>query len=543
MIFLSAQPAEYYFKWQIEVLLTNISKFGISKDSIHILFGFNDEIDEKVIDLVQRWSHRASFYFYRDTRNRREYLSSIRPHIIAKHFDAFPELQFKNIFYHDVDIIFKELPNFEKILEKKPEKSWFVSDADFYIGIKHLNYFNNAIIDDLCEIVNVDVKEVFNYYNKFGGAQYIVRNLPQAFWLKHEKDSEEVFKLLNLKMQEYKKTRFHGSELQPGSNVDFSRLQVWCADMWSMFLNGIFFRYRIYIEKELDFCWPNDPIESWREKKILHNAGVTETDAYELFYKGFFKDYSPYNINFDFVNKNKCTIKYVEAIKEAKKAKRFRQTDVVFFFLVQFDSEEQYVNLKLMIKYLSDHFDSDMMIWEIDESCKIHFDNSPDLENIDYRLIECKENKFARNYYFDQFLRSVDYDVVLFLDTDFFSPPSSIIECIGAVCSGYTLALPFNKFCINITDSKFISRFAEKHDIEILKKSTNSTSILHSFEGGVIVNRRRYLSLVEGNEKAVSCNEDNLDRVVRVLANNHLVFRSDGDVYRLSHSIGIANQD
>ena len=66
---------------------------------------------------------------------------------------------------------------------------------------------------------------------------------------------------------------------------------------------------------ELDFIMPTDDISAWDKVKIYHNAGVTNMQP-DLFFKGAFIDKSPFGQNFDYVDKNKASIKYVDAIKK-----------------------------------------------------------------------------------------------------------------------------------------------------------------------------------------------------------------------------------
>jgi hypothetical protein len=69
------------------------------------------------------------------------------------------------------------------------------------------------------------------------------------------------------------------------------------------------------ISKEMDFCWATDPIKRWQETKIMHNAGVTEKNK-DLFFKGKYVKTTPFDDDLSFVNKDKVSSEYVEAIKK-----------------------------------------------------------------------------------------------------------------------------------------------------------------------------------------------------------------------------------
>ncbi len=43
MIYLSAQPDEKYFLWQLEIQLLNFNRLGISCDHIHVIIGYDQD--------------------------------------------------------------------------------------------------------------------------------------------------------------------------------------------------------------------------------------------------------------------------------------------------------------------------------------------------------------------------------------------------------------------------------------------------------------------------------------------------------------------
>ena len=123
MIFISAQPHDQYFQWQIEVQIVNFRKHGIS-DKMHILVWY-----PKGSNQLENWSNigkkypEVKIFLYEDTGvDLGLYIPQLRPHILAKHFDKYPELSDEVIFYHDSDIIFNFLPDFEKLCEG--ETTW-----------------------------------------------------------------------------------------------------------------------------------------------------------------------------------------------------------------------------------------------------------------------------------------------------------------------------------------------------------------------------------------------------------------------------------
>jgi hypothetical protein len=89
--------------------------------------------------------------------------------------------------------------------------------------------------------------------------------------------------------------------------------------MWATLWNIWYFDYKTEVHKELNFSFATSPISEWYDRKIMHNAGVTDSGKSTLFYKGDFINTEPYSFNFDYVDKTKCSFKYVENILKIKK--------------------------------------------------------------------------------------------------------------------------------------------------------------------------------------------------------------------------------
>lgn len=532
MIYLSAQPAEFYFKWQIEVLLNNFSRLGIKKQQIHILFSYKGKVDDRIISLIKEYQEIANFFFYEDKRYGKSYISTIRPHIIKQHFNRFPNLQFETIFYHDSDIIFREVPLFGELIKNSGKKVWFMSDADFYIGSTLLNYFNTNILLDLCKLVNVDYHLLLQSQNIFGGAQYLMQNVPLEFWVKHEHDSEAIFNFLNAKYETYRQQRFDSTELEDTSyNVDFSSFQPWCSDMWSMILNTLFFGYQIRIDKELDFCWATDTIDKWYTTKIFHNAGVTINEAHNTFYKENYRDYSPFNTDFSYINQNKCSFKYVEEIKNTIRSKRYSNQKVTLFIMLEITSSSQLALLSTFLMFIDKYFNLETVFWEIGSSRKF-YDNHI-VEDLDYQFWKGESSYTETLNYFAKFSKKVTKQTVLFFNKICFLHPNSLIEAIKYIEKKYSVVFPFNKaFSINkrlknfniFTNTLNFAFF--KNNYPEIKSDTKSTPI-------IVIDIESYRSF---HEVSLEFNIEDIDLyfIVKALLANENVMRLEGSVYESS---------
>lgn len=85
MIFLSAQPDESYFIWQLELQIFNLKNPDVASSNIHILIGYNPSLGPtSAFQGFIALNKDANFFLYPDNRNDREYVPSIRPHIIKQ---------------------------------------------------------------------------------------------------------------------------------------------------------------------------------------------------------------------------------------------------------------------------------------------------------------------------------------------------------------------------------------------------------------------------------------------------------------------------
>lgn len=299
MIYISAQPAELYFLWQLELQLENFEKIGIAQDRIHVLFAVDHTIGiPSKISEFTRINNQARFFFYPDNRILPRYVSSVRPHILKKHFEANQDMEQEVVFYHDSDILFRERINENLLIESQ---TWYASDTRGYISSDYLKVFGEPFFKGLCRHVGIDPLLVENNKENSGGAQYILKSIDHSFWNSVELDSEKIFNYINW----YNATM--NNQQEP---------QAWCADMWAVLWNSWKRNANIEIHKELEFCWPMDDISMYYETKIFHNAGVKKNDSSDLFCKLHYRETTPFNQDLSQISDKKCTKVIVDAIRE-----------------------------------------------------------------------------------------------------------------------------------------------------------------------------------------------------------------------------------
>jgi hypothetical protein len=312
MTFISAQPDNQYFHWQVEVMINNFIKVGINPNWIEVLFSYDNDISKEARDLANKYPY-VRFFFYKKTKiNNHGYIPILRPDILNQHFKKYTNLSNEPIFYHDSDIIFRELPDFDKL---NSDDYWYFSDTVSYIGSKYIKSKSEKLLSDMCDIANIDVSIVESNNDNSGGAQYLMKGVDYIFWKEVMNTSLSLYKyMLDAENKERK-------ELNSEQLKKYNPIQKWCADMWGVLWTGLK-KSDIRISDELDFSWGSSNSKEWFKSKIYHNAGVTNDKGGTVFYKANYIKKSPWNVNFDSISKESNTYNYVQAILWANEKRK-----------------------------------------------------------------------------------------------------------------------------------------------------------------------------------------------------------------------------
>lgn len=312
--FVSAQPDVGYFHWQSEIYIKNFLDKGIRPENIHVLFGmWNTKVPSEEGKKIKNYG--VNVHFYEDQRTQKFYHPSIKPYLISKWLEEFPNYG-KIFFLHDADIIFRELPDYSKYLS---DDTCYLGDTISYIGYNYLKdcclryekkYPESEkleLLKKMTDVVGISISKLIDNQNNSGGGQYIIKNTKSEDWFKIYEDSNKIYNT----MKEYHK-KFP---------LNQGEIQFWTAEMWSLLWNLWKLEKKTKIVDDLDFTNATEKIENYYKKPILHMAGILDSMKSTKFYKGQFINDNPIklmeeNLNyFDYVDSNSVTIKYIEVIK------------------------------------------------------------------------------------------------------------------------------------------------------------------------------------------------------------------------------------
>lgn len=317
LVFVSAQPDIPYFHWQTKVYVHNFIEKGVNPNQIHVLFivDIDNEPSQESLKLLKLG---VNVHHYKDDRENKLYIPTLRPLILSRWLKENPQFG-KCYFYHDSDIIFRELPDFESLMD---DEYCYLSNTKSYIGydyIKtcskrysdvHTTLNQDELLTKMCKVIGIDPEIVKQNEENSGGAQYLIKNTDYLFWEKVYRDSQSLYLTLLI---------FHNEHPIP------HEIQMWTSDMWAVLWNLWLIGNETRITETLSFSWGTDSVDKYEEHPILHMAGVTDELKGDKFYKGEFINVNPlkllhYNIDyFDYVDSNSATKKYVEVMESLVK--------------------------------------------------------------------------------------------------------------------------------------------------------------------------------------------------------------------------------
>jgi len=299
--FIMAQPAIKYYAWQVEVLLNNMIDTGINLNYVDVVCKIDDEIPDEWDKL--RHGYAARFFFYKDQRETKDYISSVRPNILKQHWKKHPYLQDETILYHDCDIAFTRPIDWSRF-EKGDE--WYGSDTKWYISYDYIISKGQDVFDKMVEVMDIDPQLVIDNNDNSIGAQYLMKNVDAKYWEDVERDSEKLFVDITELNRKKKQDDPHHHEIQ-----------IWCADMWAVLWNAWKRGYKTICDDDLQFAWGTSPENEWDKFNIFHNAGVVNTEG-GLFHKAKFMTEYPYHKDLD-IKEGTASKKYYELIQQVEK--------------------------------------------------------------------------------------------------------------------------------------------------------------------------------------------------------------------------------
>ncbi len=302
MIYVSVQPANDYFLWQLEVFDYAMKLNGYNINDSIIVFIRSQAISDNVWKYIDNNQHRV--ILVDDNREDQSYIPSIKLHGLYKLYkDHYDRIDGHNVFLHDSDIVFTKYFDWDSIVTNKKV---YCSDTVGYIGANYIDSKSPILTDKMCDIVGISPQFVRDHNSNSGGAQLIFpsNSVNHDMFHKAEKDSIILYKYASGEGSKYKKEN------------DPYPIQAWTSEMWSILWNIWQIGLDTEVHRDMEFAWPNWNIKDWDRVNIYHNSGVSN-DTSGLFYKGKYVNKHPFGSNLSYVTKeNTCNWKYTDLVKD-----------------------------------------------------------------------------------------------------------------------------------------------------------------------------------------------------------------------------------
>ncbi|QHJ76432.1 MAG: hypothetical protein [Caudoviricetes sp.] len=311
--FIMLTESNLHFYWEAKVACINLISLGVDPKDIIVVQTQNDNH----YPLFLRDELNVNVYTYPDQRSdaAKRYPASVKPYLWIQLLQDQPQLTQYDFFYMDTDVVFRELPDFNKLPVNA--NSWYGSNCEAYVGVEYLQSKGKDFIAEIAPVLQLTPQEMLAYQGQGVGAQWFLTQPTISFWKDVYQECIDLYYLTTaLEPMYLKQYKIEGK-------VNFYFYQAWTAEMTATLFNCKKHGIEPYRSTELDFDWSTDlrlnvyPFH----RKIIHNSGVTKKIARDkhLFLKNDYLDCLPWTRDLSYVNQDYVSYEYVQQVLEARK--------------------------------------------------------------------------------------------------------------------------------------------------------------------------------------------------------------------------------
>lgn len=216
--------------------------------------------------------------------------------------------------------------------------------------------------------------------------------------------------------------------------------------------------------------------------------------------------------------------------------------DVTFLIQTRLDSIDRLVNLKATVKFIHEHFDTNIHILEADRySSQLIAAVVPDRAKITF--VKDHDPIFYRTLYINQMLKACKTPFISIWETDIIVPPQQIIQSVEWLRRGYSdFVSPYEKKALD-TSTIIRNLFLEcGGDWTILEKHQGKMMQMYPpnpVGGAFFANRTAYIESGMDNLNIYGWGIEDGERVIRWTILGYRFRRIQGNLYHLTHSRGM----
>ena len=208
--------------------------------------------------------------------------------------------------------------------------------------------------------------------------------------------------------------------------------------------------------------------------------------------------------------------------------------DTTFCIPVFYDCDHRLENFKLIIDFLSFHFDTNIIVSEQLKDGTSYFHH--DKVTLNLGLSEREDGLFHRTKALNLLYNHTATPIVVNYDCDVLFDVKKYVEAIDLIRSNcYDIVYPFsgNFFDIPRSYINTIKTFPEFiSEVVKTKQCRNSNSV----GGAIFCNTKKLIEVGGENENFISWGYEDLERYHRFLLKNLRVKRLEGDLYHITHN-------
>lgn len=303
MKFITPIPDSPYHLWQVLVQMANFRELGYEEDAHYPIVYFNDRPSDLLLRLWESDEVRASLHLYPDTRDDLSYPASMKPWLMGKFFEQFPQEVSSVYNYLDPDCVFTRPMDFTPFRDTSSRR-WYGSNTRSYTGADYLRSKSDELLHELCAIAEVSTDQVLAHDENSIGAQYFIHGAGAEFWFNLERTSVIAYRHMKENTAAY----------HPASHT--YPVQAWCAEMYMQQYHTIKAGFTPVASDLMTFGWASSPAEAWQAHPYFHDAGLPAENGRD-FCKVTWKDDSPFGKDID-VSPESASYGYVALIRRTE---------------------------------------------------------------------------------------------------------------------------------------------------------------------------------------------------------------------------------
>lgn len=210
-------------------------------------------------------------------------------------------------------------------------------------------------------------------------------------------------------------------------------------------------------------------------------------------------------------------------------------SDVTFTIPVKIDQPDRARNLNIITRYLKKHFNTNIMICEMDTESKAkqYIDSGIDYK---YIFMKTKSQWFHRTMMLNYMAKLAETPIIVNYDTDVLLKPEQYTEAATMIRNGFSdLIFPYDGNFLDVPTS-YVQQIESSLKINIPDSvCKNLRPKADSVGGAIFWSKEKFISVGMENEKFVSWGFEDAERDYRARTMGLRVNRLKGPLYHMHH--------